>query len=341
MDNEEKIINYKIEEIIIESKKYNLIDRFYHFNIESKKLFKYINSLSTSVNEKHIYLSYPSLITNEIDDLIEKIKKCYGLWNPKFHLETHRILFLDNPNLLGISPFLFNQEDWKNIILSEIEKFKHTEKHVNPISWIINDCLNDTFDRLQIKEFSELQGIHHFYRGWDENIKTGYDLFHLIVDEFFDKGENTEVQIIKEKARKKFLENQMFNDSLQSKIKINYKFEVIDSIFKKYFEMSISKDKWASVYSNFNYYLKIIINEEQIEKKGIIVNISRSEIKDFIYFFGFLREQNILAFENLELFSLIQIITGLKQTSTWGNYLKPSKRELSNKIITAIKSIIP
>ncbi|WP_186824041.1 hypothetical protein [Flavobacterium psychrophilum] len=340
MDKEEKNLTLKIEEIIIESKKYNLIDRFYHLNIESNKLYKYINSLEADFYKKMSYIGYITLIQNEIDELIDKIKNCYGIWNPKFHLETQRTLFLDNPNLLGISPFLFNQEDWKKIILNEIEKLKYVEKHTNPISWIIDGCLKDTFYRLQINEFSELQGIIHFYKGWDENIKTSIDVFCLIVDECFDIGKNSEEQIARKKYSQEFLENQILDKSIQSKVSINVSFELAENIFNKYFEMSFTKERRFSISSNFNYYLRILMNVEQIEKKEITVNISKTEIKHLIHFFGFLRIKNVLVFENKKIFSFIQVITGIKQTSTWENWLKPHKNELKKEIETAINSII-
>jgi hypothetical protein len=285
MDKEEKNLTLKIEEIIIESRKYNLIDRFYHLNVESNKLYKYINSLEADFYKKMGYIGYITLIQNEIEELIDKIKNCYGLWNPKFHLETQRTLFLDNPNLLGISPFLFDQEDWKKIILNEIEKLKYIEKHTNPISWIIDGCLKDTFYRLQINEFSELQGITHFYKGWDENIKTSIDVFCLIVDECFDIGKNSEEQIAREKYSKEILENQILDKSIFSKIRIHSDFELADKVFKKYFEVAIPLEKQQSVYLNFKYFLEELYNLKPIQKLHEYVDLNEEELKKFVGLF--------------------------------------------------------
>lgn len=104
--------------------------------------------------------------------------------------------------------------------------------------------------------------------------------------------------------------------------------------------MSFTKERRFSISSNFNYYLRILMNVEQIEKKEITVNISKTEIKHLIHFFGFLRIKNVLVFENKKIFSFIQVITGIKQTSTWENWLKPHKNELKKEIETAINSII-
>ncbi|SNB30433.1 hypothetical protein NO004_560093 [Flavobacterium psychrophilum] len=345
MDKEEKNLTLKIEEIIIESKKYNLIDRFYHLNIESNKLYKYINSLEADFYKKMSYIGYITLIQNEIDELIDKIKNCYGIWNPKFHLETQRTLFLDNPNLLGISPFLFDQEDWRKIILNEIEKLKYIEKHTNPIFWIIDGCLKDTFYRLQINEFSELQGITHFYKGWDESIKTSIDVFSLIVDECFDIGKNSEEQIASKKYSQEFVENQILDQSITSKLKINTTFEVADKVFKKYFELNFKKERFLSLYPNFRFFLQILCNKKNsIQNKPKSIGLSQEEVKKLIGFFSSYKSintsDNIFTYEVKQLIELLEQISGLEANTTWEKSHRDIKYKIDNTLLREINSII-
>lgn len=340
-------IDKKIKKLICKSFRYNLIDRLFFFLIEENKIRKkYFSKMHAPKFTKQSYSDVLSYIEGEIFvkltyELIHKIRKCYGLNSIKTLINSETIIFLNNPILLGISPFLLDQNDWSKVIFEELKKSKFKFKDMDFVVEIIENSFSETVERTGFGNFVELRK-KFFDNYWREDFTIETNVFSLMNNSgYYEESEKIALIEEQEEREKEFLKSKMFNDSLQSKIKMNYKFEVIDSIFKKYFEMSISKDKWASVYSNFNYYLKIIMNLRQIEKKEIIVEISKKEIKGLIYLFGFLKYENVLIFKNSELFSFLQIITGLKQTDTWENYLKPTKNKLDSKIKTEINSLIP
>ena len=52
----------KIEKVISDSKKYNLIDRFFHFSIEKNELIKYIISLEIVEKTKLELLNHLGLL---------------------------------------------------------------------------------------------------------------------------------------------------------------------------------------------------------------------------------------------------------------------------------------
>ena len=334
----------KVNRIILDSIKYNLIDRFFHFAIENNILMDYINSLTVTDEIKLELIHNSFLIHNEIESVIEKIKNCYGIQSTTFHVESERILFLNDPNLLGISPFLFNQNQWIKIIVEEIRKSKHIENDINYIFKIIKDCLNETFERLGVSEFSDLR--YKFYSDeWSEEILTANDMFALIVDEFIGNSEKLALDENQEKKKDKYLRFEMEKNSINSKLKINLPFDVADKVFIKYFEISFTKDKCDKIYSGFRNFLKVICNNTLAETEIKAIEVTEEEVKKMIGFFSNYKEAdtspNIFNYTVPKLIELMERISGLPQKTTWEKSHRDNKYKIDKNLEREINSIIP
>lgn len=334
----------KIDKIIFESRKYNLIDRFYHFAIENDKLQKRINSLVTDDETKALFICYTFLISDEQELLIKKIRDCYGLNNIQFHIDSQRVLFLDNPDLLGISPFLFNQKEWEKIILNEVEKFKHEEEHLNSIFYIIKNCLDETFLRLGVENFNDL--IYNYYNDndWDEKIKTSSDIFTLIVDDIIEYNDKLESIKAEEKKEKDFLKFEIKNKTLINRITMNYNFELIDKVFEKYFELTIPANRFKAAHLNFKHYLNILFHRPVLNQKNELVELKEEEVKKIIRFFWHYKSPNttynLFSYKVEDLLIFFEQITGLKSKTTWDKAHRDKKLNLTKNIEKEINSII-
>lgn len=179
----------KIDRVIFESRKYNLIDRLFHLYIEKNEIYKYLNSLKLNSNIYFGLLDFLGLLGLEIDFTIEKIIDCYGLHPIDIHENSERLMLINNPQLLGISPLLFRQKLWTKVIISDIGKSNYKVDDVNDLYNIIKNCLNETLERLGRKNFDGLK--HHGYGvGWDKEILTPSDISTLVVDDIYDLDKN-------------------------------------------------------------------------------------------------------------------------------------------------------
>ncbi len=237
----------KIEKVISDSKKYNLIDRFFHFSIEKNELIKYIISLEIVEKTKLELLNHLGLLDFQKTEVIEKIKKCYEIESVDFYKNSDRILFINNPNLLGISPFLFEQNTWSEIIIDDIRKSNFKSEDLNQIYNKIECCLNETLERLDKNDFNGLI----LDNKWNKEISSSSDMFSLVVDEIFDLEENPK--------------------STES---------IIKNLIKKNIEVQVSK---IALYGNFTTGKLIERIIEMFVKKSIkLSNENIEDIKSFI-----------------------------------------------------------
>lgn len=237
----------KIEKVISDSKKYNLIDRFFHFSIEKNELIKYVISLEIVEKTKLELLNHLGLLDFQKTEVIEKIKKCYEIESVDFYKNSDRILFINNPNLLGISPFLFEQNAWSEIIIDDIRKSNFKSEDLNQIYNKIECCLNETLERLDKNDFNGLI----LDNKWNKEISSSSDMFSLVVDEIFDLEENPK--------------------STES---------IIKNLIKKNIEVQVSK---IALYGNFTTGKLIEKIIEMFAKKPIkLSNENIEDIKSFI-----------------------------------------------------------
>ena len=237
----------KIEKVISDSKKYNLIDRFFHFSIEKNELIKYVISLEIEEKTKLELLNHLGLLDFQKTDVIEKIKKCYGIESVIFYKNSDRILFINNPNLLGISPFLFEQNTWAEIIIDDIRKSNFKSEDLNQLYNKIECCLNETLERLDKNDFNGLI----LDNKWNKEISSSTDIFSLVVDDIIDLEGNPK--------------------STES---------IIKNLIKKNIEVQVSK---IALYGNFTTGKLIERIIEMFVKKSIkLSNENIEDIKSFI-----------------------------------------------------------
>lgn len=237
----------KIERVIFESRKYNLIDRFFHFYIEKNEILKYVISLKLDINTGLDLINYIGLLDLEIGLLIEKIKKSYGIISVEFYKKSKKKLFIENPDLLGISPFLFEQEEWGEFIIDDIRKSSYEVDDINHLYNRIENCLNETLERLDKKDFNSVT----FRYKWNKEVSTPSGISALVVDDIYDLDKNP-----------KSTEN------------------IIKNLIKKNSETQLSK---IVLYGNFTTGKLIETMIEKFGKKSIkLSNDNIEDIKSFV-----------------------------------------------------------
>lgn len=193
----------KFEEVIREGRKYNLIDRFFHYSIEETEILKNIDVPGLSEDAKQEISNYLKIKFDSLkSDLLYKIKYCYGLHSLNDYLNSGKTVILENPSLLGISPFIFNQLEWEYMILNEIKSGGYTRHNHHNITLIIRNCLNETLFRLDKENFENL-------RNWEKETISVSDLFRLVSNKIFEiviKSKSSE-SVIKEIIKKNTVVN--------------------------------------------------------------------------------------------------------------------------------------
>ena len=175
----------KIERVIFESRKYNLIDRFFHFYIENKEMSKYVRSLKLDMNVGLELINYIGILHSEEINIISKIRKCYEIESIDSYINSDKILFVNNLDLLGISPFFFKQEEWTQIIIEDIRRSNYKSTDLSELYVKIETCLNDTLERLGKKDFTDLT----IFGKWKKNKPS--DMFSLLEDDILELDDNS------------------------------------------------------------------------------------------------------------------------------------------------------
>jgi hypothetical protein len=177
-----KKFELKLEKILQKGKKYNLIDRFYYYLIKKNKIKNQIIKLDLSQDEysEFTYFLFIGFESREYE-LKSKIIESYGLSNIKAYTNTKKATILNNPDLLGITPFLFrtNTNEWYDYLKNDIEKYGNYNFY--DIERIILNCLNDSLNRLDLDSFTRI----NIYSRKIENF-TPDGLFSLLVDDIFE-----------------------------------------------------------------------------------------------------------------------------------------------------------
>ncbi|UWY29360.1 hypothetical protein N4T20_05345 [Flavobacterium sp. TR2] len=193
----------EFERVIQDERKYNIIDRFFYYSIEETRL---INNIIKEKLEIEIELSIVQELhkafRNLKNKLIGQIKYSFGLHSFSDYLESGRTVLFNNPFLLGISPFLFDQLEWETIILKEIKDSSHSKSNFYNIQLMIRNNLRETLFRLDKEEFENLHG-------WEKEKMSESELYHLIIDRVFNavkRSKNPE-SIIKEIVKKNTVVN--------------------------------------------------------------------------------------------------------------------------------------
>lgn len=186
MENRYNNLELKIENIIREGRKYNMIDRFFHYSIEEMELKKDIDKLDLTDDDKGALkaelLSDLWLIEQTLK---EEIRKSFGIYNLEDYTKNGRKSILENPMLLGITPFLFSAEDdWVKFMKNDIEKYKTTCFY--HIENIVMSSLLDSLNRLDTNHFILHTSLSSF------SVYSAVGLYSLIVDDIFEMIENSD-----------------------------------------------------------------------------------------------------------------------------------------------------
>jgi hypothetical protein len=276
----------KIERVIFESRKYNLIDRFFHFYIEKNEILKYVISLKLDINTGLDLVNYIGLLDLEIGLLIEKIKKSYGIISVEFYKKTEKKLFIENPDLLGISPFLFEQEEWAEIIIDDIRKSSYEVDDINHLYNRIENCLNETLERLDKKDFNSVT----FSYKWNKEVSTPSGISSLVVDDIYDLDKNP-------KSTKSIIKNLIKKNSETqlSKIVLYGNFttgKLIETMIEKFGKKSIKL-------SNDNIEdIKSFVGQNFKNSKG--KNLGFKEIKSKSFFSEHIKLIKIILIDNVK-----------------------------------------
>ena len=175
----------KIDRVIFESRKYNLIDRLFHFYIENKEMSKYVRSLKLDMNVGLELINYIGILHAEEINIISKIRKCYEIESIDSYINSDKVSFVNNLDLLGISPFFFKQEEWTQIIIEDIRRSNYKPTNLSELYVKIETCLNDTLERLGKKDFTDLTA----FGKWNKN--TPSDMFSLLKDDILELDDNS------------------------------------------------------------------------------------------------------------------------------------------------------
>jgi hypothetical protein len=348
-DQEElsKIVNNIIED----SKKYNLIDRFFHYKIERDELYKSISisnffKESSKLNTDEFLELHSNEFLNKIDikikDLIETIKKSFGITDFSSYVMTGKSKIIDNPFLLGISPYLFDYEDFKTFLKHDIFNSKMGSCAMD-FHDVFKNSLDDTLYRLNTNVF-----LFYNTESVDDDEVLFYDsgdILGLFFDNTFQVWDNFELNMKEDKKKAQFLESEMFKYSIKSKIQINLSFELADKVFKKYFEINFTKERYHKIYPDFKIFLKVLYNKPSMETEIKTIGLEEEEVKKMIGFFSCYKatktSPNIFNYEVEQLVKLMERISGLPVKTTWEKAHRDNKYKIAKNLEKEINSIIP
>ncbi len=340
-----------VDNIILDGRKYNLIDRFFHYKIERENLYEKISIAKfTKENIKlnrveflTLHNEYLKEIDLKIEDLIKIIKNSFGIDDFVSYQMAGKAKIIDNPFLLGISPFLFSLIDFKKFIKSDIitSKIGYCAMDFHDV---FKYSLNDTLHRLNSKVFI-------FYN--DESIDDddeflfydAGDILNLFRGEIFEVWDNFGVKGQEDKRKEQFLESEMFKKSIRSKIQINLPFELAEKVFKKYFEINFTTNKYNEIYPSFRIFLKALCNKDSLETKIKTIDLNEEEVKKMIGFFSCYKETdkstNVFNYTIPKLIELMELISGLPQKTTWEKAHRDSNYKIDKNLEKEINSILP
>lgn len=323
MENIQVKFESKVLYIFENGKKYDILERYFYFEIEEKKLRIEIDNLDLSEDEKREFCSelfYVHLLptckpfSQETYLLVKKIKDSFGLSNFEDYSKNQKTSIIDNPNLLGISPILFSTEDWKKFILHDIEKSNISS--LNYYAKKIISCIDDALFRLD-KDFfiiSKTSENKSSFSGY-----TAMRLFSLIEDDIdsicfinYDNEVSTKDEII--------------TDNLPLHSKVENRIVLTDYTTGELIDKLIEGFKGRALDTDQKLEIKKFVSRIFVNKKGKRHSYNENIDRDFI-------AENIKLFKN--------VLMGLTKVEKCE---KNNKREInwSNKQISKlIQDVIP
>lgn len=291
-----------------------------------------------------------------------------------------RPVLINNFDLLSLSPFMLSPLKLKELLIHDISNInKDTPEHEfnegGTDSQIVLSTINSIYNEIETRINANI--IRNYYlNGYYEDVldKNQIGIEHinnLHFDSLFEQIISTEfndnflkaTEISKlislldldineilsvnseEKQNELFLTSERLNKSIYAKIKINTTFKLADSIFKKYFELSLPNNRYKLIYPNFRYFLKELFNNDIITKELKKVALDELEVRNLIGFFSEYKSTNtatnIFTYEVINLITFLEHITGLEaKISTWDKAHRDKKSKLNKDYKRKINSII-
>ena len=343
----EKDHQLTLKKEIKKGKKLDPVEYFYYL---LRKLYKTSNKmikLDTNNENDYIlgsdYNEYIDCLNYELFKLKNKILSIYELSDFKEYSKTNKATILNNPNLFGISPFLFeiSTREWFDFIENDIKNYgKFNLKLIEKKIYI---TLNNALERIGAKAFP----IHHQFHWASEEVDSKYFYENLFEDLFEAHGDRIldDFEEIERKENRMFLNSFKIKNSIKSKIQINLSFELADRVFKKYFEINFTKERCHKIYPSFRIYLKAICNKPSMESEIKTIDLTEEEVKKMIGFFSCYKETktspNIFTYEVKQLVELMERISGLPAKTTWEKAHRDNKYKPAKNLEKEINSIIP
>lgn len=218
------LIDYEKDHQLVlmkEIKKGKKVDPIDYFYFLLRKLYKTKNKLDLcskedySVNSKcYKYNTYIGDLGYELFKLKNKILSIYELSDFKEYSETNKATILTNPNLFGISPFLFeiHTREWFDFIENDIKNYGKFD--IKLIEEKIFNILNNALDRIGASAFPTT--LHYYWAS--EEVDSKY-LCDNLFENLFEAQQDRILDDYIESERK---ENRIFLNSLKlSKNEIN------------------------------------------------------------------------------------------------------------------------
>ena len=343
----EKDQQLALKKEIKKGKKLEPIEYFYYLLTKLYKTKNIIKKFEQS-NEKDIELASDSYeliycLRSELLKIKVDILNIYELSNFIEYSKTDKATILNNPNLFGISPFLFeiSTREWFNFIENDIKNYG--KFNLNLIEKKISSILKNTLNRIGASAFP----THHRYDWASEEIESEY-IYSNLVEDLFEAYEDRildDFEKIEDNENRKFLKFFKSKELIKLKIHIDLPFDLADKIFKKYFEINFTKDRCDKIYSGFRKFLIVICNNTLTETEIKKIDLTEEEIKKMIGFFSCYKETdlspNIFNYTVPKLVDLMELISGLPQKTTWEKAHRENKYKIDKSLKTKIDSIIP
>lgn len=187
-----------VNKIIEDGRKYNLIDRLFHYKIERDKLHENISIAKFSKENvklnraefSTLYNEYSKEIDLKINGLIETIKYSFGIDDFYSYKLVGKSKIIDNPSLLGITPYLYDIENFKKFLRHDILISKIGAGALD-FYYILENTLNDTLNRLNSNAF-----LFYNTESVDDDDEILFydagDIINLFYGEFYSVWNNSE-----------------------------------------------------------------------------------------------------------------------------------------------------
>lgn len=324
-----------------------------------------------------LHISMILSIDNQLQEIINRNNLSKSIYQDDKSL-INQYLLIDNFNLLTLSPYIFNSSELKEILNNDISLInKDLPEHEfyedgTDVAIVLN-TIESIYSEIRIRTKSEhirkyyLYGYHKFTdhslnskrinnlifnssflikipKSFDEIFLKPINLAELRVTLNIDINKNISSKS-EEKKNSLFMHSQIIKSSIHSKIKINCTFKLADSLFKKYFELSLSDSRFKTIYPRFRCFLEELFNITAIQKDMKNVDLEELEVKNLIGFFQEYKStsitKNLFSYKVTNLITFLEHITGLQaKISTWDKAHRQQKFRLNKDWKKQINSII-